>query len=95
MMFHAEYPAQPDRRESGWSVVARWLGWAMVGLFGVLIVLALFVAFTAAAVVGVIIALAMLVLRLGAPKSRGTGELVLEGRRTPEGWVVEAAPRPR
>ena len=95
MIFHAEYPAKPNRRESGWAVFARWLGWATIGLFGVLIVLAMFVAFTAAAVVGVIIALAMLVLRLGAPKPPASGELVLEGRRTPEGWVVEAAPRPR
>ncbi|HVY02851.1 MAG TPA: hypothetical protein VG983_04275 [Caulobacterales bacterium] len=95
MIVHAEYPARPNRRESGWSAFAHWLGWAMLGLFGALIVLALFVAFTAAAVIGVIIALAMFVLRLGAPKPPATGDLVLEGRHTPEGWVVEAAPRPR
>ena len=95
MILHVEYPAKPARKEGGWATLARWLGWATLAVFAVLIVMALLVAFTAAAVVGLIITTAMLILRLGAPKRPLEGDLVLEGRRTPEGWVVEATPRSR
>ena len=50
MILHVEYPAKPNRKEGGWATLARWLGWAALGIFAVLIVMALLVAFTAAAV---------------------------------------------
>ena len=94
MILHVEYPAKPAARKTGWAAVARWAGFAALGVFGLLIVLALFVAFTAAAVVSLIVAAAMIVLRLGQPRVVASGDtMVLEGRRTAEGWVVEADPR--
>jgi hypothetical protein len=93
MILHVEYPSKPAAK-TGWSALARWAGLAALGVFGLLIVLALFVAATAAAVIGLIVAAAMIVLRLAAPKPVAAGnDLVLEGRRTAEGWVVEAEPR--
>jgi hypothetical protein len=82
-------------RMGGWSALARWAGFAALGVFGLLIVLAAAVATAAVAVIGLIVTAAMLVLRIGAPKPDMSGDLVLEGRRTPEGWVVEATPRGR
>jgi hypothetical protein len=77
------------------GVLARWAGLAMLGVFGLLIVLAVFVAFTAAAVVGLIVAAAMLVLRMVSkrPRVESGDPTLLEGRRTAEGWVVEAEVR--
>lgn len=81
--------------QTPWGALARWAGLAMLGVFGALIVLALFVAFTAAAVIGLIFAAAMVVLRMVAKKPQigGAEVTLLEGRRTAEGWVVEAEVR--
>jgi hypothetical protein len=94
MIIHGEH-SSPGSRAGGWSGLTRWAGFAALGLFGLLIVLAAAVATAAVAVIGLIVTAAMLVLRIGAPKPDMTGELLLEGRRTPEGWVVEATPRGR
>ncbi len=69
----------------------RWplFAWAAGALFAVLVAFALFVATVAAAVIGLIVAAAAVLLRV-APRKRAP-EDVLEGRRTAEGWVVEAA----
>jgi hypothetical protein len=85
-------------KPTGLAALARCAGFAMLALFGLLVVAALFVAFTAAAVVGLIFAAAMLVLRIASPGKRkvgapADGSTVLEGRRTAEGWVVEAEMR--
>jgi len=58
--------------------------------------LALVFAFAAALVVGLMIAGAALAMRF-APrrKSASNGPDVLEARRTPSGWVVETATRPK
>jgi len=88
--------ARASGRKSGrWSALARWAGFAALAVFALLIVLAAAVATAAAAVIGLIVTAAMLVLRVGEPRRDMTGELVLEGRRTAEGWVVEATPRGR
>jgi len=63
----------------------------IVGLFAMFFVLA---ATIAVAAVGLFVALAALALRLAPrPQRRASGPPMLEARRTPEGWVAEAAPR--
>jgi Flp pilus assembly protein TadB len=70
------------------------LAWAIAAVFGVLVVIAFVVALAAALIVGATVAVAALVLRLAPPRRRPeAGPTLLEGRRTPEGWVVEAALR--
>lgn len=66
------------------------------GLIGLAIggVLALMFAFAAALVIGVMIAGAALAMRFWPRRRRApaqAGSDVLEARRTPTGWVVEAA----
>ena len=75
------------------SVRARWgrpLTWAIAAVFAVIVAVALAVAAAAAALVGLLVAAAALVLRL-APRRPPGGAVTLEGRRTPDGWEVEAA----
>ncbi len=80
--------AAPDRAPGA----GRWVGGLFLSVFGVLIGLAVAVAATAAAVVGVIAATAFVALRLASSRSRlRSGPLLLEGRRTADGWVVESA----
>ncbi|MDX2233469.1 MAG: hypothetical protein NW200_03135 [Hyphomonadaceae bacterium] len=69
----------------------RWspLAWMAGAAFAVLVAAALFIAAAAVAAIGLIVAAAAVVLR-AAPRKRAPGA-VLEGRRTAEGWVVEAA----
>jgi hypothetical protein len=58
--------------------------------------LALMFAFAAALVVGVMIAGAALAMRLWPRRRTGAaGPEVLDAHRTPQGWVVETAARPK
>jgi hypothetical protein len=72
---------------------ARWspLAWASGALFAGLVIAAFFVAAAAAAIIALIVAVAAIVLRLMPRRARAEDARVLEGRRTAEGWVVEAA----
>ena len=72
---------------------SRALTWAIAAVFGVLVVIALVVALAAALIVGAVVAVAALVLRLSPRRRAGNAPATLEGRRTPDGWVVEAALR--
>jgi hypothetical protein len=60
-------------------------------VFAALVAAALFVAAAAAALIGLIVAMAAIVLRLSPRRRSPQAGEVLEGRRTAEGWVVEAA----
>lgn len=81
-------PPNPSRPGS-----ARALTWAIAAVFGVLVAVALAVTLVAALVVGAVVAVAALVLRLSPRRRTGDAPALLEGRRTPDGWVVEAALR--
>lgn len=78
-------PKPPPRRS--WN---RPLTWAIAAVFAVIVAVALAVAAAAAALVGLLVAVAAMVLRL-APRRQGAGPVTLEGRRTADGWEVEAA----
>lgn len=85
----APLPKPQARAATGFSP----LTWIIAAVFAVLVVAALLVALTAALFVGAFLAVAALVLRL-APSRRSTEiPTELEARRTPDGWVVEAALR--
>lgn len=71
----------------------RAMTWAIAAVFGVLVAIALLVALAAALVVGAVVAVAALVLRLSPRRRADDAPATLEGRRTPDGWVVEAALR--
>jgi membrane associated rhomboid family serine protease len=78
---------------NGLATALRWIGLVALGVAGGLLAAALLVIATAAALIGAIVgAVVILALRLNAPsRRRRDGALVLEGRRTADGWVVEAA----
>jgi hypothetical protein len=57
--------------------------------------LALVFAFAAALVVGLMILGAAIAMRFAPRRKRAGGPDVLEARRTPTGWVVETATRPK
>jgi hypothetical protein len=97
MIFHIEHRAADGAAKPAKAgPLARWLGWTALGVSAFLIVTALAVAATAAALVGLIAAAALAASRLGARRPKGAPSAdVLEARRTAEGWIVEAAPRPR
>jgi hypothetical protein len=81
----ARLPTPP--RGGSWT---RPFTWAIAGVFAMIVVAALAVAAAAAALVGLLVAVAALVLRL-APRRHSGGPVTLEGRRTADGWDVEAA----
>ena len=72
---------------AGWTRPFNWIAAVVLGLT---VVAALTVAAAAAALLGVLVAFGALVLRL-LPRKRAGGPVTLEGRATPDGWVVEAA----
>jgi uncharacterized protein (DUF58 family) len=57
--------------------------------------LAFMFAFAAALVVGVMIAGAALAMRFWPRRAKPAGAEMLEARRTPDGWVVEGAAKPK
>jgi hypothetical protein len=61
----------------------------LVGAFALFFVLLATLAVTLA---GVVIAAGALLARLAPARRRPGGPVLLEGKRTPDGWVVEAAP---
>jgi MFS superfamily sulfate permease-like transporter len=78
---------QPFRREA--SFFGR-LVWASAGILGACVVVALAAMAFFVAVCGVLVALSLSLLRRGR---KSASPAVLEGRRTADGWVVEAARR--
>jgi len=83
-------PRASSRARAGLN---RPLTWLIAAVFGVLVVAALVVALTAALFVGAIVVIAALVLRLAPNRRTPQTPTDLEARRTPDGWVVEAALR--
>lgn len=83
---------RPDAPRSSLGL-NRPLTWAIAAVFAVLVAIALVVALAAALFIGATVAIAALVLRLAPRKRVPSGPALLEGRRTAEGWVVEAALR--
>lgn len=82
-------PTVPRSIFAGWSRPFTWIAAVALGLT---VVAALTVAAAAAALLGLLIAFGALVLRL-SPRKRAGRPVTLEGRATPDGWVVEAAHR--
>ena len=82
---------KPHARTAGG--LNRPLTWVIAAVFAVLVVAALVVALTAALFVGAMVAVAALILRLAPNRRTGDQPTELEARRTPDGWVVEAALR--
>ncbi len=75
------------------EVIARGLRTGLVVLGGLIVVAALAVAAVSVALVGVLLTAAAMAFRFRPqPKTVRAGE-VLEGRRTPDGWVVELRAR--
>jgi hypothetical protein len=80
------------------SGLFRWLGMAALGVAGALVVLALAVVATAAALIGLIVGAGfVLSLRMSAARRRKQAKsaaqgapMDLEARREGDGWVVEA-----
>lgn len=85
--------ALPAETRAAGNGLNRPLTWMIAAVFAVLVAIALVVALAAALVVGATVAIAALVLRLAPRKRAPAGPALLEGRRTAEGWVVEAALR--
>jgi hypothetical protein len=79
----AESASQAMKRAVG-AVAA-----ALVGMFALAFVV---LATLAVTLVGVVLAMGALVARLAPTRRRPNGPVLLEGRQTPDGWVVEAAP---
>ena len=93
----------PTSRDSGrrtfrLGAALRWAGFAALGVAGAVFVVALAVVATAAALIGLVVAAgAVLALRFSpAVRRRRADTQLLEGRRTADGWEVEAiAPKSR
>lgn len=88
----------PVRRMSRFGAALRWAGFAALGIAGAVFIIALAVVATAAALIGLVVAAgAVLSLRLSpSVRRRRTDTQLLEGRRTADGWEVEAiAPKSR
>lgn len=86
-------PAAPPNAPHRAGPVARLVATALAAAFGFLIFMALAVAALSAAVIGAILALGFLALRGMAMKHTPPREAdgqTLDGRRTAEGWIVEA-----
>ena len=91
-------PSQPAAKAGGLGAALRWAGLLAVGAAGAVVVIALAVVATAAALIGLVVgAGVVLALRVTAKSRRKASTPsepgVLEGRRTADGWVVEAASR--
>jgi hypothetical protein len=94
----------PSVHTNPFGGLLRWLGVAALGIAGAMVVLALAVVATAAALIGLIVGAGfVLSLRLGAARRRKQAKaspqdspVDLEARREGDGWVVEAVvPKPR
>jgi hypothetical protein len=82
----------PARRRLRFGAALRWAGFAALGAAGAVFVVALAVVATAAALIGLVVAAgAVLALRFSpAVRRRRADTQLLEGRRTADGWEVEA-----
>jgi hypothetical protein len=70
---------------------SRFADWLIGSVFAILVAVALTVAAFAATLVGLIVAVAALILKLSPARARDTA--TLEGVRTADGWIVDAGPR--
>jgi hypothetical protein len=88
----------PAGKPSRFGATLRWIGLGALGVAGAVLALALAVVATAAALIGLVVAAgAVIALRFSPSVRRRRAETrLLEGRRTADGWVVEAvAPKSR
>ena len=88
----------PARRTSRLGAALRWAGLGSLGVAGAVVVVALAVVATMAALIGLVVAAgAVVALRFSPSVRRRRAETkLLEGRRTADGWVAEAiAPKSR
>lgn len=85
-------PSAPLGRKPGAPALVRWVGLMALGTAGAIAVLALLVVAATAALIGLVVGgLVVLALRLTASRRRRPDHApLLEGRRTADGWVVEA-----
>jgi uncharacterized protein (DUF58 family) len=83
--------ATADFGSSALAMVARIAAFTLLAIGAGL---ALMFAFAAALVVGLMILGAAIAMQL-TPKRASAGDGLLEARRTPTGWVVETAARPK
>jgi hypothetical protein len=80
------------RAETASEVITRVTGAVAAALVGGFALLFVLLATLAVTLAGVVIAAGALLARLAPARRRARGPVLLEGRRTPDGWVVEAAP---
>ena len=88
----------PAGKPSRFGAALRWVGLGALGVAGAVLALTLAVVATAAALIGLVVAAgAVIALRFSPAVRRRRAETrLLEGRRTADGWVVEAvAPKSR
>lgn len=88
----------PAHKASRFGAALRWVGLGVLAAAGAVMALALAVVATAAALIGLVVAAgAVIALRFSPAVRRKRAETkLLEGRRTADGWVVEAvAPKSR
>lgn len=88
----------PVHKPSRVGAALRWVGFGVLGVAGAVFAIALAVVATAAALIGMVVATGVvLALRFSPSVRRRRAEArLLEGRRTADGWVVEAtAPKSR
>lgn len=88
---HEMIPPSP-RSRAGAPALLRWAGLIALGVAGAVAVLALLVVAATAALIGMVIGGGVvLALRMTASHRRRPDHApLLEGRRTADGWVVEA-----
>jgi hypothetical protein len=88
----------PARKPSRFGAAFRWVGLGALGIAGAAMALMLALVATAAALIGLVIAAGAVIALRFSPSIRRKREetRLLEGRRTADGWVVEAvAPKSR
>jgi hypothetical protein len=88
----------PTSKPSRFGAALRWAGLGALGVAGAVLALTLAVVATAVALIGLVVAAgAVIALRFSPAVRRKRAQTnLLEGRRTADGWVVEAvAPKSR
>jgi hypothetical protein len=88
----------PVRKPSRFGAALRWVGLGALGVAGAVMALMLALVATMAALIGLVIAAGAVIALRFTPNVRLKREQtkLLEGRRTADGWVVEAvAPKSR
>jgi hypothetical protein len=85
-------PPKGAKSGAGAPALMRWAGLAALAAAGAVAVFALLIVAATAALIGLVVGAGVVAaLRLTASRRRRPDQAaLLEGRRTPDGWVVEA-----